>query len=552
MGNETNNTNVNEGKAVAPQVCKISSAYYDPIDIDSKNLKQGDKITQETDVIRMSPQFTGYYGFGRSDGYIYKHTGYDYIAPVETDVIAVQSGYIEKIRFGPRTTPEFYYETKDHKHYYKKKFTCPFFDLFKEGTLNFNHNICKQCNDKFTYSKIRPPKGYKWKKYEIISEKVNIPQKNETSTSLLDEKELNKRIKWNRIASNCYGVQIWLRINYVSGYYAYYAHLSELNMDVFLPLVFSKLKETNLYNSETEKAEKTTIILDTPIQVNAGAIIGKSGCTGNARNMEQNHKEHGNQQHLHFECRTGDGEIGTQQSPNKIVKTEFVIKHKTDKNEPLIEEIKQVSFIDYLKEKEDINNEVEDRIDKAVSKKIQSVIDKEWNNTEKHLRKNRYFNDKWLEDISNKFTYDAWETFQHKWYPVKEKTKRSEVWKELYGEDSFNIDEHKRWIKNYQDCEKQWNGTKNKKGKDNKDGVKWKEYNDFKKSKFDKERRDNENTYKKEIKKESSESFKTKIINDKWESTYRYEVNALQSFKDNHILIVGKIKGCQDNTQTVS
>ena len=72
--------------------------------------------------------------------------------------------------------------------------------------------------------------------------------------------------------------------------WAFYSHLSEINVN---------------------KNDK----------VNEGDIIGKTGVTGNAKNMK------GEDQHLHFEYRTGNAKLGKglngREDPNLIVDTKF-------------------------------------------------------------------------------------------------------------------------------------------------------------------------------------------------------------------------------------
>lgn len=332
------------GNKVSSSTIMVSSGYYDPVDIDEKKLNQGCQVTQENKIIRMSPDYTGYFGFGRWDGKIKSHTGYDYISPVGTPVQAVQFGYIERIRFG-RAPIKYYFEKKDDKQYYKRKwFTCPLFELFKQGTNHFDHNICKECRNKyFTYAEKTPAKEYKaWKTYQIISERINGPRI-DVSTLEISEQTANKQLVWTRISAECFGVQLWLKIrNYVthdSGYYAYYAHLSEFNSAIFTSVITSKF---SIHNSNKENEGDTTIILDKPIQVDAGEIIGKSGCTGNALNMV------GDDQHLHFECRKKiENVAGSQISPNRIVKTEFKIKNIVDNNKAPFEKIEHEHIIEY-------------------------------------------------------------------------------------------------------------------------------------------------------------------------------------------------------------
>lgn len=113
---------------------------------------------------------------------------------------------------------------------------------------------------------------------------------------------------------DCYGIQVWLRLtNYMDGtYYAYYAHLSKFNETSFKNLIFEKMDSITF-----RPLKKSTI--------SRGSTIGESGSTGNAFAMPQN------EQHLHFECRKGNGrnipERGSDISPNKIVKTGFFFKN---------------------------------------------------------------------------------------------------------------------------------------------------------------------------------------------------------------------------------
>jgi len=91
-------------------------------------------------------------------------------------------------------------------------------------------------------------------------------------------------------ASGDYGMQIVIKIDN-SIYYAFYAHLSEIDSSVTLDADIKK-----------------------------GSLIGKTGNSGNASSLT------GDDQHLHFECRTevspGLGLV-SRESPNTIVVTKF-------------------------------------------------------------------------------------------------------------------------------------------------------------------------------------------------------------------------------------
>jgi hypothetical protein len=93
-----------------------------------------------------------------------------------------------------------------------------------------------------------------------------------------------------------YGIQIAIKLDN-SPYYAFYAHLSEI---------------------------ATGIVIDSKIK--KGDVIGKTGISGNAINLK------GNDQHLHFECRTilspGIG-LGGRITPNSIVATKFYSQSNT-------------------------------------------------------------------------------------------------------------------------------------------------------------------------------------------------------------------------------
>ncbi|GEM_PF-6125350 len=95
-------------------------------------------------------------------------------------------------------------------------------------------------------------------------------------------------------SSGDYGKQLVLKIDN-SSYYAFYAHLSEINVAVG----------------------------DT---VNKGDVLGQSGITGNASSLT------GNDQHLHFECRTSSNlstGLTGRESPNNIVATKFYSQDET-------------------------------------------------------------------------------------------------------------------------------------------------------------------------------------------------------------------------------
>ncbi|MCD8031665.1 MAG: M23 family metallopeptidase [Bacteroides sp.] len=102
-------------------------------------------------------------------------------------------------------------------------------------------------------------------------------------------------------AEGDYGKQLVVKIDN-STYYAFYAHLSEIDVAVG----------------------------DT---VNKGDVLGQSGITGNASSYT------GNDQHLHFECRTaskpGTGMTG-RENPNNIVATKFYSQDESKTNQAAV------------------------------------------------------------------------------------------------------------------------------------------------------------------------------------------------------------------------
>lgn len=370
--------------------------------------------------------FVGFFGYVRCDGndyHLIPHTGYDYKADVGTAVVAVQSGKIERIRFGRKDVGEYYeYNVEDKKYYKRNGFICPLLKLFKSGTNFFDHEECRKCSDKYYLCDDDN------ERYEIID---------------IDDVK-NKKVKVKSISENCFGVQVWLKIikvrhgnvsfqvnkhdsicyEYDTGLYAYYAHLSVLNnveeirskffadigsysklpkfcsdSDLFIQ-PNSVLTIDNLIKSKKELVEdlikpeqyiypKSTIVLDTfSIRVMAGDILGQTGCTGNAYNMTEGNK------HLHFECRKGI-DTGTQINPNHIVKTPFVIANcknhdivdvaenqKRTREELLL--VKKMNELEWKRALKKIMNEFENR-----------CMEEEWKLYKATMTKDRFENEIW-------------------------------------------------------------------------------------------------------------------------------------------------------------
>lgn len=133
---------------------------------------------------------------------------------------------------------------------------------------------------------------------------------------------------------HCYGIQVWLKLDNTS-YYAYYAHLNKLSENIL-----DEIKGDEI---------KGDVIID--LEVKKGDLIGVSGRTGNVSGGSW-------PDHLHFECRTGNGEVGTDISPNIIVRTGFFFKNdqgeicdKMEKKDKQALDLKE-SIIKKLKEKE--------------------------------------------------------------------------------------------------------------------------------------------------------------------------------------------------------
>lgn len=389
MGDGNNNMSSNDTKANTPQECKIPSAYYDPIDI---KVDVGQEITIKDDILFMTNetpknQFRGYYGYGRisKNGLIINHDGYDYLAEVEkTDVKAVHHGYITKIRLGHNDGTNC--ALKDF--FFRTRFLS-----FKQEFFD-NNSPCKNCDN----------------------------------------------------VSGCYGFQVFFEIA-GTNYFAYYAHLSEIDNSVIEKMKISTCKFNDANN---------TLIFSPAIELCGGDIIGKSGDTGNASLVLQ--------KHLHFECRIGNG---SKVSPNKIVKTEFKIKSTKDPNKPLIEEIKETDIIEYRKD-------------------IIKKLEEEWGKTETFKARDSFIKTIWSSNKNYKKV--PWEQF-----------KRSSEYKTIYDE--------------------QWKGNPDENGMREIDKA-W-------------------------------EKYKVKKIKDKWKTTYRVQKEsnaALIKFRDEHIIVVGNIKGSENNT----
>lgn len=145
------------------------------------------------------------------------------------------------------------------------------------------------------------------------------------------------------VKDGCFGLQVWLEIDEEfkkkvlkiednAKYYAYYAHLSDLNnsiVDEIIEHFISKGFEDN------------TVKFTNPITVDKkGYVLGQSGCTGNAYPQMYLY----NEEHLHFECRTdfentrfidNKRKIRSQVSPNKIIRTKFRLKKGSDVTEEI-------------------------------------------------------------------------------------------------------------------------------------------------------------------------------------------------------------------------
>lgn len=343
----------------------------------------------------------------------------------------------------------------------------------------------------------------------------------------------------------CYGIQVWLQVD-VDGtqYYAYYAHLSELSSSIFSAI--SKKKINNVNN---------TLILSE--SVCGDDVIGRAGCTGIACDSES-------KQHLHFECRTGL-EIGTQISPNKIVKTEFKIitlpieiikkikeqketskkiketeiKEDTIKkeiredilkiingadnvNKTLKEKIEPEDIYVYMKKEnmstEKVNKEIEKEIEDEINSKIRGVVFKSiektvvdnWKKAETYNKQVEFVKSKWKEEISFPKIKDNKDVFKKKGWTEEQK----KLWEKIYNEE---------WIKTKEN------------GKSEKENA----YDKYKEGEIEEELGKNGGIYKAEIIKAF---WKNKLAG-------KEANNALNEFRINHELIVGNIKKTGDRSQ---
>lgn len=354
-------------------IVKIESEFGDPITI-----SEAITIPLKKDILRVNAmnKFIGYFGFTRSnDSRYWSHTGYDYQAKEGTEVFAVGDGEIVQVRIGAISP---YYETKKggkSYYYYKKngeskpikqrkEFVCPLREsmIDKNGNISaisFSGGICEKC------------------KKEYFTDEGKTP-----------------------IRKNCFGVQVWLKIDN-SKYktfnqkYAFYAHLSQLN-----EMIWEKIKTVrgteNTYSFKEEPI-KISAFIDDKTQL----IIGKSGCTGNASGVSDE-----SQQHLHFECRTGiETKEGKRVSPNKIVKTKFYIQSNSNESNDIIEEITEEVI----------------GIDEASIKKYKSKINKEYSANWQSIKDTLF---KRYEPIYNT---DSKNTRKQNWYNYLEKERKENI-----------------------------------------------------------------------------------------------------------------------------
>lgn len=206
--------------------------------------------------------FYGYYGYPRDNGET-KHFGFDYDAKEGTEVFSVEKGNIMKIRIGK----------------YVK---------LNGGTNYRPYSECKQLKD-----------------YSNAQDKTSF---------FFDAKHCSNCSEHH----GCYGVQVWMSFSngLLKGKFAFYAHLSKLNGNVLKNMSYTKI------DAITFKVKNA--------EIESGVKIGESGRTGNAssKNINEVLNIYDGYQwppHLHFECRTGNGEVGGHIIPNHIVNTRFTI-----------------------------------------------------------------------------------------------------------------------------------------------------------------------------------------------------------------------------------
>lgn len=206
------------------------------------------------------------------------HKGYDYEI-AKRKVIAVASGKIVQVRIGPRSitcyTKNEKNKDKEGKIIYEylkdeKPFKCKLLEKIKDN--DFSEEVCVNCLGKSKYQ--------------------NNP--------------------WHTIRSACYGVQLWIKLDGNPVRYAFYAHLSKLPQNIIEPTLKYLKDTTAKFEDKDFEGENDNRI------VKKGDPVGMSGRTGLAFDVSP--------EHLHFECREGNLETGSQISPNNIVHTKFYIK----------------------------------------------------------------------------------------------------------------------------------------------------------------------------------------------------------------------------------
>ena len=440
MNEDTNNNlNFNNYVVVIPEKA-------DPVDVAS--------IRQPKEHPLMA-----FFGQVRSAGNR-SHTGYDYMANEGTPVKAVQSGEITRIRFGrPKGAINRYYEKIEKKYYEKEKFYCPqYIELIKKkietGTINdivFDTAKCTDCQNRFfsKYSIVKTSKkNEEGRSYEIITINRRIikgKEQIETRKIISDKKGDNSKIDWynNRCGKDCFGIQVWLKTisailsqkntlplfkfdTPIHGYYAYYAHLSALSQTILSEIdsklnrikekaeelkkkkqeegialitfeeLFEELKEKNILDT-------TMYFTSTPPKISINDIIGESGCTGNAYDMMED------DQHLHFECRTGDAEKGSQISPNNIVKTPFYIAEKGNHSNKIehvsideLNNLKEQNWLSFIK-----------KTDKSSIKRNKFQIrcyNEAWASYKGKISESRFINEIWKGELGIKA--QKWKNFE--------------------------------------------------------------------------------------------------------------------------------------------
>lgn len=438
---------------VSSSLIIVPPEYYDPVDRNKIELADGNH------------KFSSCFGYVRRRGdYSLKtHGGYDYKAPVGTPVIAVQYGEIEQVRFGRNSIEDYYeYKEKEKIYYHKKeRFICPLLILYKRGKYEFNQETCKKC------SKVFFIKTNSESIIEIIEE-GNKKKIEGTMKSVSDDcygvqvwLKIKKKIIYNHSPFQIVMPDLFPPIvigAFDTGLYAYYAHLSKfsskLNTEIMkmyhkaildvekysrllsapnrsrLSFSFfdisdiSDISNTEVnYNSELSAATlkpfynpedylftESTIILDTPFKVEAGEIVGCSGCTGNAYNKKDLSDKNGCcEQHLHFECRKGiekkdkNGDLN-QISPNYIVKTPFcIVKVKNNDDTQKIDRdffaIKKMKDSDWVK-----------KITGIVNRFKTECFEEEWKSYKDRMSKDEFKNSIWSGETG--IVTKKWQNFE--------------------------------------------------------------------------------------------------------------------------------------------